>query len=56
VVNLRKVYRNHFFKSSPLDKAAVQNLCLTLYEGKLLALLGQNGAGKRYLFIFLTGI
>ena len=45
IVNLRKIYRNGFFKRKE-DKTAVKDLCLTFEEGKLFALLGQNGAGK----------
>jgi ABC-type antimicrobial peptide transport system ATPase subunit len=51
--NLRKVYRNNIFMASKLDKIAVKSLCLTLEEGKLLALLGQN---VRYLPFILEYI
>ncbi|KAI8820139.1 uncharacterized protein EV422DRAFT_531784 [Fimicolochytrium jonesii] len=55
IVNLRKVYQNGWFKSKT-DKVAVRNLCLTFEEGKLLALLGQNGAGKSTSMNILTGL
>jgi ABC-type multidrug transport system ATPase subunit len=44
IVNLRKVYANGIFKRE--TKVAVRNSCFTVEQGKLLALLGQNGAGK----------
>jgi ABC-type glutathione transport system ATPase component len=48
IVNLIKVYRG--------GKIAVRNTCLTLEEGKLLALLGQNGAGKSTTMSILGGL
>jgi hypothetical protein len=45
VVNLRKLYRGNCGKRS-MDKVAVKNSSVTFEEGKLFALLGQNGAGK----------
>ncbi|KNE56287.1 hypothetical protein AMAG_02112 [Allomyces macrogynus ATCC 38327] len=54
--NLRKVYRNNWFGTSKLDKVAVRSLCLTLEEGKLFALLGQNGAGKSTTMSCLSGL
>ncbi|ORX92586.1 hypothetical protein K493DRAFT_316510 [Basidiobolus meristosporus CBS 931.73] len=56
IVNLRKIYKNRIFKKSKLDKVAVRDLCLTLEEGKLLALLGQNGAGKSTTMNILSGL
>ncbi|KAJ3299116.1 ATP-binding cassette sub- A member 1 [Borealophlyctis nickersoniae] len=56
IVNLRKVYRNGWFKRSKEDKVAVKNLCLSFEEGKLLALLGQNGAGKSTTMNILSGL
>ncbi|KAK9728380.1 hypothetical protein K7432_001166 [Basidiobolus ranarum] len=56
IANLRKVYKNGMFKKSKLDKVAVRDLCLTLQEGKLLALLGQNGAGKSTTMNILSGL
>ncbi|ORZ29892.1 hypothetical protein BCR44DRAFT_54784 [Catenaria anguillulae PL171] len=54
--NLRKVYRNDWFGSSPQDKVAVRSLCLALEESSLLALLGQNGAGKSTTMSMLSGL
>ncbi|KAK9687930.1 hypothetical protein K7432_014586 [Basidiobolus ranarum] len=56
IAHLRKVYKNGWFKKSKLDKVAVRDLCLTLEEGKLLALLGQNGAGKSTTMNILSGL
>ncbi|KAK3826132.1 MAG: hypothetical protein J3Q66DRAFT_309581 [Benniella sp.] len=56
ICNLQKVFRESAFSSSPLDKIAVKDLCLTLQEGKLLALLGQNGAGKSTTMNMLSGL
>jgi hypothetical protein len=53
IVNLRKVYRNWGAES---DKVAVRNSCFTVQEGKLLALLGQNGAGKSTTISMLSGL
>ncbi|KAL7747932.1 hypothetical protein RI367_006679 [Sorochytrium milnesiophthora] len=54
--NLRKVYRNSLFRATPNDKVAVKSLCLTLEVGSLLALLGQNGAGKSTTMSCLSGL
>ncbi|KAJ3314632.1 ATP-binding cassette sub- A member 1 [Blyttiomyces sp. JEL0837] len=56
LVNLNKTYAKYPFISSKLDKVAVRNSCLTLQEGKLLALLGQNGAGKSTTMSILAGL
>ncbi|CAG8563020.1 1691_t:CDS:2 [Ambispora leptoticha] len=56
IANLRKVYRKSIFYESNLDKVAVNDLCLTLKEGKCLALLGQNGAGKSTTMNILSGL
>ncbi|KAG0048815.1 ATP-binding cassette sub- A member 1 [Gryganskiella cystojenkinii] len=56
ICNLQKVFRESAFRQSPLDKIAVKDLCLTLQEGKLLALLGQNGAGKSTTMNMLSGL
>ncbi|KAK3843110.1 MAG: hypothetical protein J3R72DRAFT_119764 [Linnemannia gamsii] len=56
ICNLQKVFRESSFRKSPLDKIAVKDLCLTLQEGKLLALLGQNGAGKSTTMNMLSGL
>ncbi|KAI7820422.1 hypothetical protein BC939DRAFT_234263 [Gamsiella multidivaricata] len=56
ICNLQKVFRESAFRKSPLDKIAVKDLCLTLQEGKLLALLGQNGAGKSTTMNMLSGL
>ncbi|CAG8489659.1 3135_t:CDS:2, partial [Dentiscutata erythropus] len=55
ICNLSKVYRKSFIKSIS-DKVAVNDLCLTLKEGKCLALLGQNGAGKSTSMNILSGL
>ncbi|CAG8495553.1 10807_t:CDS:2 [Ambispora gerdemannii] len=56
IANLRKVFRHSMFYTSKLDKVAVNDLCLTLKEGKCLALLGQNGAGKSTSMNILSGM
>ncbi|KAG0343839.1 ATP-binding cassette sub- A member 1 [Podila humilis] len=56
ICNLQKVFQESAFKKSPLDKIAVKDLCLTLQDGKLLALLGQNGAGKSTTMNMLSGL
>ncbi|KAF9170369.1 ATP-binding cassette sub- A member 1 [Mortierella sp. AD010] len=56
ICNLQKVFQESAFRKSPLDKIAVKDLCLTLQEGKLLALLGQNGAGKSTTMNMLSGL
>ncbi|KAF9987241.1 ATP-binding cassette sub- A member 1 [Mortierella antarctica] len=56
ICNLQKVFQESSFRKSPLDKIAVKDLCLTLQEGKLLALLGQNGAGKSTTMNMLSGL
>ncbi|TPX64598.1 hypothetical protein SpCBS45565_g05755 [Spizellomyces sp. 'palustris'] len=55
IINLRKVYRNGFVRRKE-DKVAVKDLCLNFEEGKLLALLGQNGAGKSTTMNILSGL
>jgi len=56
LVNIRKVFRNSIFYKSATDKIAVKDTCLTFQEGKLLALLGQNGAGKSTTMNILSGL
>ncbi|KAJ3218065.1 ATP-binding cassette sub- A member 1 [Clydaea vesicula] len=56
IVNLRKVFRKSRFYKSKIDKIAVKDSCLTFEEGKLLALLGQNGAGKSTTMNILSGL
>jgi len=56
IVHLRKEFKSSWFRASKLDKTAVKNTCLTLREGKLLALLGQNGAGKSTTMNILSGL
>eukprot|EP00842_Homolaphlyctis_polyrhiza_P002456 jgi/Hompol1/3210/HPOL_001591-RA len=53
IVHLRKVYTNFFGGN---EKIAIKDLCLTIEEGKLLALLGQNGAGKTSTMNILSGL
>ncbi|KAJ3173237.1 ATP-binding cassette sub- A member 1 [Geranomyces variabilis] len=54
IVNLRKVYGGFIRKKT--DKVAVNDLCISFEEGKLLALLGQNGAGKSTSMNILSGL
>ncbi|KAL2914225.1 hypothetical protein HK105_206322 [Polyrhizophydium stewartii] len=56
IVNLRKVYRKSPLYVSKHDKVAVRNSCFTVEEGTLLALLGQNGAGKSTTISVLSGL
>ncbi|XP_068673102.1 phospholipid-transporting ATPase ABCA3-like [Montipora foliosa] len=49
--NLRRV-----FSTDKGDKAAVDNVSLTLYKGQITVLLGQNGAGKTTLMSMLAGL
>jgi ABC-type multidrug transport system ATPase subunit len=56
IAHLRKEFNQSLFRKSKLDKVAVKNTCLTLQEGKLLALLGQNGAGKSTTMNILAGL
>ncbi|KAJ3123094.1 ATP-binding cassette sub- A member 1 [Nowakowskiella sp. JEL0407] len=56
VLHLRKVYRASIFYKSKNDKIAVKDSCFTLEEGKLLGLLGQNGAGKSTTINILSGL
>ncbi|KAH6578232.1 hypothetical protein BASA61_004022 [Batrachochytrium salamandrivorans] len=53
IIHLRKVYTSFFGKE---EKIAIKDLCLTFEEGKLLALLGQNGAGKSTTMNILSGL
>ncbi len=53
IVNLRKVYSNWGREE---NKVAVRNSCFFVEEGKLLALLGQNGAGKSTTISMLSGL
>ncbi|CAG8468063.1 989_t:CDS:2, partial [Scutellospora calospora] len=56
ICNLNKIYQKSLLVKSKLDKVAVNDLCLTLREGKCLALLGQNGAGKSTSMNILSGL
>ncbi|KAJ3064546.1 ATP-binding cassette sub- A member 1 [Podochytrium sp. JEL0797] len=56
IVRLRKTYNKYPIFSSTMDKHAVRNSSFTLAEGKLLALLGQNGAGKSTTMSMLAGL
>ncbi|CAG8495111.1 18204_t:CDS:2 [Cetraspora pellucida] len=56
ICNLSKIYRKNLLIKSVFDKFAVNDLCLTLKEGKCLALLGQNGAGKSTSMNILSGL
>ena len=53
IVNLRKVYKNWLWEEG---KIAVRGSCFGVEEGKLLALLGQNGAGKSTTISMLSGL
>lgn len=55
MVNIRKVFRQSRFFKKATDKIAVKDASLTFEEGKLLALLGQNGAGKSTTMNILSG-
>lgn len=46
LVNIRKVFQKYRVRKSKTDKIAVKDVSVTFSEGKLTALLGQNGAGK----------
>ena len=55
LVNLRKVYNDGLFSSEASQKVAVRSSSWTLRKGRLLALLGQNGAGKSTTMNMLSG-
>jgi len=52
IVNLRKVYGGYGKKT----KVAVKNSCLSLGKDKVVALLGQNGAGKSTTMNIISGL
>ncbi|KAH9245889.1 hypothetical protein BASA81_016591 [Batrachochytrium salamandrivorans] len=57
IVNLRKVYgKTGLFDTGEKEKVAVRSSCFTVDEGKLFALLGQNGAGKSTTISILAGL
>ncbi|KAJ3337626.1 ATP-binding cassette sub- A member 1 [Gonapodya sp. JEL0774] len=56
IAHLRKVYYQSSWRKTKNDKVAVSNLNLTFEEGTLLALLGQNGAGKSTTINILSGM
>lgn len=56
VVNLRKTYTQYSLFRMPAVKAAVRSSCFTVEQGTLLALLGQNGAGKSTTIGMLSGL
>ncbi|XJO74377.1 hypothetical protein BDV3_005203 [Batrachochytrium dendrobatidis] len=57
IVNLRKVYgKTSVFDDGSREKVAVRNSSFTIEEGKLFALLGQNGAGKSTTISVLAGM
>ncbi|TPX32073.1 hypothetical protein SmJEL517_g04789 [Synchytrium microbalum] len=59
IVNLRKVFGQNVFAGKYSDgrgKVAVRDLCINFQEGKLLAMLGQNGAGKSTSINILCGL
>ncbi|ORX68901.1 P-loop containing nucleoside triphosphate hydrolase protein [Anaeromyces robustus] len=51
IVNLRKIYG-----AGKSRKIAVRNTCLSMGKGKVLALLGQNGAGKSTTMNIISGL
>jgi len=55
LVNLRKVYNDGLLTAKRHRKVAVHGSSWTLREGRLLALLGQNGAGKSTTMNMLCG-
>ncbi|KAI8925196.1 hypothetical protein BC831DRAFT_512721 [Entophlyctis helioformis] len=57
LVNLHKMYgRSTLFENGQVDTIAVRNSSYTIEEGKLFALLGQNGAGKSTTIAMLSGM
>ncbi|KAH6573196.1 hypothetical protein BASA60_006151 [Batrachochytrium salamandrivorans] len=56
IVNLRKVYGTLSCNPFRPKKVAVRSSCFTVEEGKLLALLGENGAGKSTTISMLSGL
>ncbi|CAG8546268.1 3848_t:CDS:10, partial [Ambispora gerdemannii] len=55
IVRLVKEYRGKLFSKSRERKLAVNGLYLTVEEGQLFALLGQNGAGKTTAISIIAG-
>ncbi|CAG8481798.1 3835_t:CDS:10 [Ambispora gerdemannii] len=55
IVRLVKEYRGKLFSKSREKKLAVDGLYLTVEEGQLFALLGQNGAGKTTAISIIAG-
>ena len=57
IANLRKEYFSRAgWKCQGVNKIAVQHSSITFEQGKLLALLGQNGAGKSTTIAMLSGL
>ncbi|KAJ2990991.1 ATP-binding cassette sub- A member 1 [Globomyces sp. JEL0801] len=54
ILNLRKVYSSFGRKAE--NKVACRNSCFGVEQGQLLALLGQNGAGKSTTISMLSGL
>ncbi|KAI8909840.1 hypothetical protein EDD86DRAFT_247174 [Gorgonomyces haynaldii] len=54
IVNLQKEYKNLTNRKN--NKLAVKGVCYTVEQGTLLALLGQNGAGKSTTISMLSGL
>ena len=50
LVEIKKLSKNYF------NKKALDNLDLTIEEGKVLGILGPNGSGKTTLIKILTGL
>ncbi|MDR1579996.1 MAG: ATP-binding cassette domain-containing protein [Synergistaceae bacterium] len=44
-----------FFRDTPNERVALDNLSLTLDDGEFLTIIGSNGAGKSTLFNAITG-
>ncbi|KAJ3102571.1 ATP-binding cassette sub- A member 1 [Phlyctochytrium planicorne] len=55
IVNLRKIYKKALYPTKQ-DKIAVKSLCIAMQKGQVLALLGQNGAGKSTTMNILSGL
>ncbi|OLY81217.1 ABC transporter A family member 2 [Smittium mucronatum] len=53
IVDLNKVFRSGFFSRKKFT--AIDSTCLGIKEGEVLALLGQNGAGKSTTMNILSG-
>jgi ABC-type multidrug transport system ATPase subunit len=57
-VKINNLYKKFSYGYGPAQRSvtAVNNLCLTMYENQITALLGHNGAGKSTTISILTGL